>query len=52
MVEAAQGTIDEEHGEAVYRGPRQELGTRATLGRQDARLDEPVQGGAKKLEGG
>jgi hypothetical protein len=43
-VEAAQGTVDQEHRQAVYRRPGQELGARTPLGGQDAGLDEAVRG--------
>ncbi len=51
-VEAAQGAVDEEHRQAVHRGPRQKLGARATPAGQDPGLDEPVQRDAQQLEMG
>ena len=50
--EEAQGTVDEEHRQPVHRGPSQELRARTALAGQDSRLDEVVQGGTQKLEGG
>ena len=50
-VEAAQGTVDEEHRQAVHRRPSQKLRARATLAGQHACLDEVVQRGAEQLEG-
>ena len=50
--EEAQGTVDEEHRQPVHRGPSQEPRARTALAGQDSRLDEVVQGGAQKLEGG
>ena len=51
VFEAAQGTVDEQHRQAVNRRPGQELGARAPLAGQHTRLDEPVQGGGQQLEG-
>ena len=49
-VEAAQGTVDQEHRQAVYRRPGQELGARTLLGGQDVGLDEAVQGADRLTE--
>src|SRR4028119_2400841 len=43
VIEAAQGTVDQEHCQAVYRRPGQELGAQTPLGGQDAHLDEPAE---------
>src|SRR6266700_5103079 len=50
-IEAAQGSVDEEHAQAVHRGPGQELGPRTALAGQDAGLDELVQRRGQQLEG-
>jgi hypothetical protein len=48
-VELLQGPLDEQHRQAVHRRPREQLGVRTPLGRQQPHLEQPVEGGGQQL---